>query len=75
MTEKTRKPVGSWVLIQTEHPKLFMFETRPGNSFLENKHLEVQNMDIFTYDNSKFIYVERRIHTEVNRLYHGVLTQ
>ena len=63
------------VLIQTEHPKLLIFETRPGNSFLENKHLEVQNMDIFTYVNSKFIYVERHIRTEVNRLYHDVHTQ
>ena len=26
--------------------KTINFETRPGNSFLENKHLEVQNMDI-----------------------------
>ena len=61
--------------MQTEHPKLLIFETRPGNSFLENKHLEVQNMDIFTYVNSKFIYVERHIRTEINSLYHGVLTQ
>ena len=70
LAEKTRKPVCSYVLIQTEHQKLLIFETRPGNSFLENKYLEVQNMDIFTYVNSKFIYVERHIRTEVNRLYH-----
>ena len=56
LAEKTRNPVCSYVFIQTEHPKLLIFETRPGNSFLENKHLEVQNMDIFTYVNSKFIY-------------------
>ena len=48
LAEKTRKPVWSYVWIQTEHPKLLIFETRPGNSFLENKHLAVQNMDIFT---------------------------
>ena len=39
LAERTRKPVCSHVLIQTEHPKLLIFETRPGNSFLENKHL------------------------------------
>ena len=72
---KTRKPVFSYVLIQTEHPKLLIFETRPGNLFLGNKHLEVQYMDIFTYTNSKFIYVERHICTEVSRLYRDVLTQ
>ena len=49
LTEETRKPVCSYVLIQSEHPKLLIFETTPGNTFLENKHLEVQNMDIFKY--------------------------
>ena len=61
--------------MQTEHPKLLIFETRPGNSFLKNEHLEVENMDIFIYFNSKFICVERHTRTEVNRLYHDVLTQ
>ena len=32
-------------------------------------------MENFTYVNSKFIYVERYIRTEINRLYHDVLTQ
>ena len=32
-------------------------------------------MDIFTYVNSKFIYVERHIRTEVDRHYHDALTQ
>ena len=32
-------------------------------------------MDILTYVNSKFIYVERHLRTEINRLYHDVLTQ
>ena len=51
LAEETRKPVCNYVLIQTENPKLLIFETRPGISFLENKHLEIQNMDIFTYAN------------------------
>ena len=49
LTEKTRKPVCSYVLIQTEHPKLSIFETGDENLFLENK----------------FIYVERHIRTEI----------
>ena len=44
LAEKIRKPVCSYVLIRIQHPKLLIFETRPGNSFLENKHLELQNM-------------------------------
>ena len=71
----TRKPVFRYVLIQKEHPKLLIFETRPRNSFLENKQLAVQNMDFFKYVSSKFIYVERHIRTEVNRFYNHVLTQ
>ena len=49
LAEQTRKPVCSYVLIRTENPKLLIFETRLGNSFLEIKHSAVQNMDIFTY--------------------------
>ena len=37
LAEKTRKQVCSYVSIQTEHPKFLIFETRPGNSFLEKK--------------------------------------
>ena len=75
MAEKTRKPVCSYVLIQTEHQNLLMLETRPGKSILENKLLEARNINIFTYVKPKFIYVERRIRTEVNTLYHDILTQ
>ena len=32
-------------------------------------------MDIFTYVNSKFIYVEIHIRTEANKLYHDFLSQ
>ena len=32
-------------------------------------------MDIFSYVNSKFVYVERHIRIEITRLYHDVLTQ
>ena len=39
LAEKARKPVCSHVLIQTEHPTLLIFETRPENSILENKNL------------------------------------
>ena len=70
------RPISEHLVeIQTEHPKLLIFETRLGNSFLENKRLEVQNMDIFSYVNSKFVYVEKHIRIEITRLYHDVLTQ
>ena len=51
-----------------------MFETTRGNTFLENKQLSVEYMDLFTYINSKFIYVERHIFREMSKLYHDLLT-
>ena len=59
LAQKAMQPVCNYVLVRTEHPKLLIFETTPGNTFLENKQLD--NMDLFTYINSKFIYVERYI--------------
>ena len=47
----------------------------PGSSTLLNKKPLVQNMDLFTYINSKFVYIDRHIRNEVNKLYHDVLTQ
>ena len=42
---------------------------------LGNKRLEVQNMDIFSYINSKFVHVKKHIRIEFIRQYHDVLTQ
>ena len=66
--------VCNYARIRTEHPKLFIFETSRGNTFLENKQLLVENMDLFTYINSKFIYVEKHIFREMSKLYHDFLT-
>ena len=62
-------------MIRTEHPKLLILEITPGTSTLQNKKPLVQNMDLFTYINSKFVYIERHIRNEVNKLYHDVVTQ
>ena len=71
--QKAMQPVCNYVLIRTEHPKLLIFETTRGNTFLENKQLLVENMDFFTCINSKFIYVERHIFREMSKLYHDLL--
>ena len=64
-------------MIRTEHPKLLILEITSGTSILQKKKPLVQNMDLFTYTciNSKFIYIERHIRNEVNKLYHDALTQ
>ena len=73
LAEKGKFSICQYILARTEHPKLFIFETRQGHTFLYDNGPSVQNMDIFTYVNSKYIYVERHIRIEVNRLYRDLL--
>lgn len=67
--------ICNYILYKTEHPKLFLFETKPERNFLTSKNLTVESMDMMTYANSKFIYVERHIRTEINSLYRDVRFQ
>lgn len=64
-----------YTLPQTEHPKLFILETTKERTFTQPKKLPVENLDIFTYINSKFVYVERHIKTQMTTLYQNLLKQ
>ncbi|XP_039308450.1 uncharacterized protein LOC120358389 [Solenopsis invicta] len=63
-----------YTLIRTEHPKLLIYETTFGSSIF-GKEYRPQNLDIFAYINSKFLYVEKHVRTQVNELYRNVLQQ
>lgn len=39
------------------------------------KPIVVENLDIFTYVNSKFVYVEKHIRTQVTTMYRDIMTQ
>lgn len=65
----------SYTLLQTEHPKLFILETQKGKTFIGRNSLPVDHMDLFSYVNSKFIYVERHLRTQMTTLYHDVIRQ
>ncbi|XP_072767883.1 uncharacterized protein [Anoplolepis gracilipes] len=72
LTIKETHSVCGYSLIRTEHPKLLIFETKRGlNVFKRNSH--ISNLDIFTYMNSKFVYVERHIRIQINDLYRNIL--
>jgi len=43
---------------------LLIFETSPGNRVF-SKQYRPENLDIFTYMNSKFVYVEKHIRTQI----------
>lgn len=62
-------------LIQTEHPKLFILETQEGRVFKTRTRIAVDNLDIFSYVNSKFIYVEKHIKTQLTQLYRDIMEQ
>ena len=63
------------VLIKREHPKLFIYEGSKRNRLFNNdlKSKDILNLDIFTYFNSKFVYVEKHFRSEVESLYRNIL--
>ncbi|KYN17050.1 hypothetical protein ALC57_10687 [Trachymyrmex cornetzi] len=62
-------------LIRTEHPKLLIVETSPGGEVFKSSGFISVNIDMFSYINSKFVYVERHIRTQINQLYRNILLQ
>jgi len=62
-------------LTQTEHPKLFILETQRGRTFRTRSRIAVDNLDIFSYVNSKFVYVEKHIKTQLTQLYRDIMEQ
>lgn len=75
LATKAESHICGYTLIKTEHPKLFILETQQGQSFAARRRVSINNLDIFSYINSKFIYVEKHLHTQMNNLYLDVLTQ
>jgi len=62
-------------LIRTEHPKLIIFETTFGVEVFKSSGFIAINIDIFTYVNSKFVYVERHVRPQINQLYRNILLE
>jgi hypothetical protein len=50
-------------LYSTEYPKLLILETQRGKTFKARTKIAVDNLDIFSYVNSKFVYVEKHVKT------------
>lgn len=73
---KTREfSLCGYQLSQTEHPKLIVFEMQHGRTFKTRSHVLVDNLDIFSYVNSKFVYVEKHLKTQVTQLYKDIMEQ
>jgi len=74
LTSKGTYLLYGYTLTRTEHSKLVIFETSPGNRVF-SKQYHSENLDIFTYVNSKFVYVEKHVRTQISQLYRNVLQQ
>ncbi|XP_046587861.1 uncharacterized protein LOC124293010 [Neodiprion lecontei] len=68
-------PLCGYRLIKTEHPKLFILDKMTGNLFTKINGITVRNMDIFTYVNSKLIYLERHVRNQIIALYNDAILQ
>ncbi|KYN07828.1 hypothetical protein ALC62_01201 [Cyphomyrmex costatus] len=75
LSKRSEYNVCGYTLVQTEHPKLLIVETNKNNLFAKFTRISVNNLDIFTYINSKFIYVEKHLKTQMQDLYHNILDQ
>lgn len=75
LTKLSETKLCGYTLLRTEHPKLFILETEKGSSFAVQKPTPVENLDIFAYMNSKFVYVEKHIKTQMATLYNNVIAQ
>lgn len=75
LARKSNTRVCGYLLKQTEHPKLFIMEDVGIDSPFRKRKVSVHNVDIFAYINSKFIYVEKHVRTQLRSLYKDVMMQ
>ncbi|CAK9834636.1 Retrovirus-related Pol polyprotein from transposon 412 [Anthophora retusa] len=75
LARTTSTKVCGYTLIHTEHPKLFILETEKEGHFKTRTPIAINNLDIFAYVNSKFVYVEKHLKTQIIQLYRDVVKQ
>ncbi|XP_076661080.1 uncharacterized protein LOC143364870 [Halictus rubicundus] len=75
LTEAGKSNICGYTIIRTEHPKLFILETSWAGTFKTKTRTSVNNLDIFTYVNSKFVYVEKHLRNQLSKLYRDVIRQ
>lgn len=75
LTTRRKESVCGYTLIKTKHPRLFIFETQKGNTFVNDRKISSNNLDLFSYVNSKLVYVECHIRTQIENLYRDIQLQ
>ena len=59
--------------IRTEYPKLFIVELKQDEILPFQTTVSVENLDLMSYVNSKFVYVEKQLKRHLNTLYRDVI--
>lgn len=75
LTKTDEFDICGYKLFRTEHPKLVILETQQGRTFKIRSKIAVDNLDIFSYVNSKFVYVEKHMKTQLTQLYRDIMEQ
>jgi len=68
LTKTAEFNLCGYIMIKMEHSKLFILETQRGRTFKARSKISVNNLNIFAYVNSKFVYVEKHIKTQLTKL-------
>lgn len=58
-----------YTMIATDHPRIFFYELKGEKFKIGGEPMAVEYLDIFTYINSKFVYVANHIKRQMNPLY------
>ncbi|XP_076384601.1 uncharacterized protein LOC143263768 [Megalopta genalis] len=75
LTSTGRTQTCGYTLIKTEHPKLLILETSKEGKFKNIAKPQENNLDIFTYVNTKFVYVEKHLKSQIVALYKDMMKQ
>lgn len=75
LTKTKEFDLCGYKLFRTEHPKLLILETQRGRTFKIRSKIAIDNLDIFAYVNSKFVYVEKHVKSQLTRMYRDIMEQ
>jgi len=63
------------VVYQTEHPKLIIIESITQDFYYKQSQIIVENLDMFTYINTKFVHLEKHLKSQLIAMYKDLSEQ
>lgn len=75
LTRTSESNLCGYKLTHTEHTKFFILKIQLGRTNKRKTRIATDNMDMLTYFNSKFVYMERHFCTQLTTLYKDIMIQ